>query len=134
MREERLLERIRSLEETSERRGRFDDRLRISSVLSHLQRILNTRQGNVPIADDYGVPDFLDFLQEFPDSVRDIERSLRTVIDKYEPRLSDARVTFVPQEDDVLVLRFQIAARLSTEERQVFFETLLDTNGHIQVR
>jgi predicted component of type VI protein secretion system len=43
-------------------------------------------------------------------------------------------VTFVPQEDDVLVLRFQIAARLSTEERQVFFETLLDTNGHIQVR
>jgi type VI secretion system protein len=103
-------------------------------VLSHLQRILNTRQGNVPIADDYGVPDFLDFLQEFPDSVRDIEWSLRTVIDKYEPRLSDARVTNVPQEDDVLVLRFQIAARLSTEERQVFFETLLDTNGHIQVR
>jgi len=26
------------------------------SIVAHLQRILNTRQGNVPIAHDYGCP------------------------------------------------------------------------------
>lgn len=135
MREERLLERIRNLQGTTSRRESDDLRRRVDSVLSHLQRILNTRQGNVPIADDYGVPDFIDFLQNCPDSVRDIERSIRMVIDKYEPRLAGARVTYVPQEDDVLVLRFQVAARLSTEDgRQVYFETLLDTNGKIRIR
>jgi type VI secretion system protein len=135
MREERLLERIRLQENAPARRATDDHRRCINSVLSHLQRILNTRQGNVLIGDDYGVPDFIDFLQNCPDSVRDIEHSIRAAIDKYEPRLSEVRVTFDSQEDDVLVLRFQIAARLSTDGGQpVYFETLLDTDGKIRVR
>ncbi len=135
MREERLLERVRSWEREPLRRGGDDQRRCLDSVLDHLQRILNTRQGNVPIADDYGVPDFLDFLQTYPESVRKIEWSIRTAIDRYEPRLSGARVTFIPQENDALTLRFQVVGRLAADGgQQVFFETLLDTEGKIGIR
>jgi type VI secretion system protein len=132
--EERLLERIRSFERNPLRRGGKDQRHSIDSVLAHLQRILNTRQGNVPLAADYGVPDFLNFLHTYPESIHEIETSIKTAIDKYEPRLSETSVTFVPDEDDTLTLRFQIMASLTVEDgRKVFFETVVDTDGRISI-
>ena len=134
MHNERLLERIRTAEREPLRRGGDNQRRCIDSVLSHLQRILNTRQGNVPIAADYGVPDFLDFLQTYPDSVHEIERNIRNAIDKYEPRLSGASVTYVQDENDALTLRFQIIACLTMEGgRKVFFETVVDSDGRIHI-
>jgi type VI secretion system protein len=103
--------------------------------MAHLQRILNTRQGNVPIAEDYGVPDFTDFLGNFPDSLRDMEKAIRTAMQKYEPRLKAVRISFVPQEDDVLALRFQISARLITgSKNQIYFETVIDSDGRISTK
>lgn len=103
-------------------------------MVSHLQRILNTRQGNVPIAGDYGVPDFIDFLQTFPESVVAIESSIRTAIEKYEPRLSNVNVAFLPDQDDVLTLRFQINANLTGEGgRRVCFETVVDADGKLLI-
>ena len=135
MREERLLERLRTWEREPARRGREDTRKIIDSVLRHLQRILNTKQGNVPIAEDYGVPDFTDLLYSYPESVKEIERTIRLAIQKYEPRLKTVRVSFTPQEEDLLSLRFQIAARLSGESKaQVFFETVVDSEGKITLK
>ena len=132
--EERLLERIRSFERNPLRRGGKDQRHSINSVLAHLQRILNTRQGNVPLANDYGVPDFLNFLQSYPESIREIEASIKTAIDKYEPRLSGTSVTYVHDEDDALTLRFQIIASLTVENgRKVYFETVVGTDGRIRI-
>ena len=131
---ERLLERIRSVEREPHRGAGNQSRC-VESVLSHLQRLLNTRQGNVPIAADYGVPDFLHFLQTHPESVHEIERSLKNCIDKYEPRLSGASVTYLPDQDETLTLRFQIIAGLTTQNgRKVYFETLVDTDGRKHVR
>jgi type VI secretion system protein len=135
MREARLLERIRTWERDPARREREDPRRVIDSVLAHLHRILNTKQGNVPIAEDYGVPDFTDLLYSYPESVRDIERTIRSAIQKYEPRLKAVKVTFIPQDEDLLSLRFQIAARLSGESKtQVFFETVVDSDGKIEIK
>ena len=135
MREERLLERIRSFERDPSRRGRADHGRLVDSVLAHLRQILNTRQGSAPIAPDYGVPDFLDFLQTYPDSVREIERSIRTAIQTYEPRLQGVRVAFIPQDDDTLSLRFQITAHISgADGERVRFETVVDTDGKISVK
>lgn len=134
MHEERLLERIRSVEREPLRRGGDNQRRCIDSVLSHLQRILNTRQGNVPIAGDYGVPDFLNFLQTYPESVHEIENNIKNAIDKYEPRLTGASVTYVQDEDETLTLRFQIIACLTVEGgRKVFFETVVDSDGRIRI-
>lgn len=132
MHEERLLERLRSFERNPLRRGNRDQRHSIDSVLAHLQRILNTRQGNVPLADDYGVPDFLNFLQTYPESIQEIKASIKNAIDKYEPRLSGTSVTFLPDEDETLTLRFQIMSSLTVEGgRKVFLETVVDTDGRI---
>ena len=103
-------------------------------MLRHLQRVLNTRQGNVPIAGDYGVPDFLDFLQNYPESVQEIEDSIRNAIDKYEPRLSGATVTYLPEEEDTLTLRVQIIAGLAVDgDRKVLFQSVVDADGRIDI-
>lgn len=135
MREERLLERIRSWEREPERRAREDPRRVNDSILGHLVRILNTRQGNVPIAEDYGIPDFLDLLGSYPESVREVERVIRSAIQKFEPRLKSVRVSFIPPGEDPLSLRFQIAARLSSDSRQqVVYETSIDSDGKVHLR
>ncbi len=113
MKEERLLERIRTWESEPDRRGRTDDIRQVDSILAHLRRILNTRQGSVPISDVYGIPDLNDFLTSYPESVTRVEKSIRQAIEKYEPRLQSVKVHFLPQEEDVLCLRFQITARIN---------------------
>jgi len=135
MREERLLERIQTWEEEPTKRGKEDPRRITHSVIRHLQRILNTRQGNALIADDYGIPDFMDFLQAYPDSVRDIERAIKVTIQNYERRLQGVRVSFVPHDDDFLSLRFSIRAKLTSESKvEVNFETVIDHEGKITVK
>ena len=136
MREERLLERIRSRKKEPERRAFSSMNRTTRSVLEHLMRILNTWQGNVPIAPDYGIPDFIDLLQTYPESVRDIERSMRLVITKYEPRLSGVRVNFLPSDEDSLRLRFQINARVIQDQNKtpIYIQTEIDSDGKVNVR
>lgn len=135
MREERLLERLQTWEKEPTRRGREDPRRMVDSILRHLKRILNTKQGNAPIAEDYGIPDFSEFMNALPRSVGEIERSIRLAIQKYEPRLTGVRVNFIPQEEDRLSLRFQIVARLATESRNpIYIETVVDSDGKIEIK
>ncbi len=135
MREERLLERLQTWEREPARRGREDPRRIVDSVLRHLKRILNTKQGNVLIAEDYGIPDFSDFINTLPRSIGELEKSIRLAIQKYEPRLTAVRVNFIPQEEDRLSLRFQIVAKLVTESKtQVYIETVVDSEGKIEIK
>lgn len=135
MNEDRLLDRVRSWETDPMRRGRADTLKRIDSVVSHLKKILNTRQGNVPIAKDYGIPDFTTFMQNYPDSVNEIEYSICQTISRYEPRLNSVNVEFAHHEDDILCLRFQITAQLIDDEgRNIRIETIVDSDGKISVR
>ena len=66
MREHRLLNRIRLINRNPSRRVTEDPKEMIRSIQDHLQRILNTRQGSAPIAEDFGVPDFTNFMSDFP--------------------------------------------------------------------
>ena len=134
MREERLLERIRGQEKDPGRTATEDTRKVIVSVLRHLQLILNTRQGDVPIAPDYGIPDFTDFRNSFPFSLREIERSICQTIEKYEPRLKSARVKFIPQEEDRLSLTFKILGRLFIGDEPVVFESELGADGKVKLK
>ncbi|GAB4229274.1 MAG: type VI secretion system baseplate subunit TssE [Deltaproteobacteria bacterium] len=137
MREERLLERVSNRERDSSRRGAEDPQRISDSVLEHLRRILGTRQGCVPIADDYGVPEFTEYLHLGADAYREIERVLRTTIQKYEPRLKGVRVSFLPEEEGRLALRlqFQVVAKLTIDPRlQVRYETSIDGNGQVRLK
>ena len=136
MRENRLIERIRDRNIGPRRREGQDPKRMIDSVVRHLERILNTKQGNAQIADDFGIPDFTDFKSAFPDAHRDLERSLRQTIQKYEPRLTSVRVKFVPRDDEMLTVSFQIMARLVLEGRKdpIVFESILGADGKINIR
>ena len=134
MREERLLERIRAQGKNPGRNATEDPKKVIVSVLRHLQLILNTRQGDVPIAADYGIPDFTDFRNTFPFSMRDFERSICKAIEKYEPRLKRPRVKFIPQEEDRLSLTFKILGRLYIGDEPVVFESELGADGKVRVK
>ncbi len=136
MREARLLERIKLREKEPHLRGSDDPGKVVDSILDHLNNILNTRRGNVPIADDYGIPDFTEFLHYYPESLREFERAIRQSITKFEPRLKAVRVTFTPQEEDMFTVRFQISAKLvmTPNAAPILFDSRLDTDGKIRVR
>jgi len=128
MREERLTERIRSWNKAPDRRGGPDPKRMIRSIIRHL--------GSAQIADDYGVPDFSDFRSGFPEAIRDLERTIRNTIQKYEPRLKAVRVKFIPQDENMLAVSFQIVARLILEEEKdpVVFESIIDSDGKVTIR
>ena len=136
MPEQRLLERIQFWEKEPNRRAKEDPKLMMDSTLRHLQQILNTRRGNVPIAEDYGMPDFTNFRHADTDSLREFERAIRQTIQKYEPRLTAVRVRLLPQDEDVLSLRFQIVAMLATQDLKepVLFESVVDSQGKISIK
>jgi type VI secretion system protein len=136
MREERLTERIRSWNRAPDRRVGQDPKRMIDSIVRHLERILNTRQGSVQIAEDYGIPDFTDLSSGFPDALRDLERTIRNTIQKYEPRLKSVRVKFIPQEETALAVSFQIVGRLILEEEKnpITFQSVMDSDGKFTIR
>lgn len=136
MRERRLLDRIRYLDKNPSRRVSEDPRQTLYSVQEHLQRILNTRQGSAPISDEYGIPDFTNLISGYPQSKRAVERAIRNTIQKYEPRLQGVRIRFLPREEDMLTLSFQITAHLVLRDGKdpITFESVLDSGGHIIVK
>ncbi|MGE4263169.1 MAG: type VI secretion system baseplate subunit TssE [Desulfovibrio sp.] len=136
MREKRLLERLRAVELDPDLRGVSDPAVAIQSVLGHVVKILNTRQGSAPIAQDFGVPDFTSIASSFGvESVAQIEEAITRVIQKYEPRLTGVQLSFEPQADKPFSLAFKLVAQLAGEGRQtpVVFETILNPDGRIMV-
>lgn len=106
------------------------------SILRHLRRMLNTRQGHTLIQPEYGMPDVTEFLQNLPNMVEVVQKGIRNSIEKFEPRLRNVTVKYVPSQDDRTNLRFEITGELVTEkeEASVWFETAVNPAGHIEVR
>jgi type VI secretion system protein len=105
----------------------------VSSVVDHLKDMLNTRTGESVTVPDFGVVDFADVCHNMPEAIGAIQQSIRATILKYEPRLKNVSVRFVPSEDP-LVLRFEVVARLADARRSVVrLRTNLEPGGHIQV-
>ncbi len=136
MHEKRLLERIRDFEKDQDRRGEIDPAILMNSILSHLRRMLNTKQGSVPIAEDYGLADITDMPGSFsPDNLTEIEEKITKVILKYDPRLADIRVIFSEKQDDSLALRFKITGKVNADDLNmpVLFESVVEPTGKISI-
>jgi type VI secretion system protein len=135
MRERSLIERLRERGHSAP-----TTRLNISaltdSVLRHLDRMLNSRQGISQTVPDYGLPDLADVVHSFPEAIDVCRRSIRTSIEKYEPRMRNVVVNHVADPDDIFHLRFEIKGQLVTERETVpvSFYTTLDATGHSDVK
>jgi type VI secretion system protein len=134
---ERLLERITNLEkeERGERKKRSVAADETRSILQHLARLLNTRQGSVSTLPDYGVPDLTNVPGDSIQEIRqNIEQVLQKVVRKYEPRLAKVRMIMSQSERDAFALRFRIEAVLAEQEDvPITFETVVSTDGRVGI-
>jgi type VI secretion system protein len=130
-----LLERLSDPQ--TERTIRVDTPALTESVMRNLHRILNSRRGGARTVPDYGLPDLADVVHSFPDVIVELSRIIKECIERYEPRLRNVRVTFVPDEADLLILRFHIAAELaaaSGERQRISFESTISSSGKATIR
>jgi len=105
----------------------------VESVIEHLRVLLNTCSGESVTVPDFGLMDFSDIVHELPHGIHKIQQSIRAVILKYEPRLRNVSVRFIPDEEP-LVLRFEVVARLNDKSRSVVrLQTKMSSGGHFKV-
>lgn len=137
MREQRLLERISRLAQGEERSHLTQTEMLITSIVEHLQRVLNTRQGSVPIDPQFGVPEFTHIASSFqPDSITKLVDNIVTMIRRYEPRLK--RVTIVPltNEHNPLTLGFSLEAAIEVDNQDIPIRliTYIASNGRTTLK
>ncbi len=112
-REKRLFERLTHQDKDEIRPGKSSVETLLQSVLDHLKRILATRRGTVPIAPDYGTLEFSNLPGNFiSPETEEIQETIRSTIEKYEPRLRDVIVTFDGSSDSDLTIRFRLNATI----------------------
>lgn len=121
MQKQRLLERIASLEAGDASQKKLTtEQVLVASIRAHLQRILNTRQGSVPIDSAFGVPDFTNLAGSFSvGSTSEIIKDLTRMISSYETRLTQPKITIYNAENEVLSLSFQLEGFVSIADQQI---------------
>jgi type VI secretion system protein len=131
---QRLLERIRDWETHPDMRSSEDRSRVIESISRHLQNLLNLKKGTTLLDREVGMPEFSDFVSDFPDSVRDVQRAAKLTIEKYEPRLGDITVNFISNDENDFTLYFEIRAVIKDDKTPVFFNSKIGNHGEVQIR
>ena len=105
----------------------------IASIVEHLRVLLNSRRGQSPAATDFGLPDFTDLAHSLPGSLATLQKAIRDTVLQFEPRLQNVSVRHL-SDDEALVLRFEITARLRDEGRTLKLQTRVMAGGKFDVR
>jgi type VI secretion system protein len=107
----------------------------LHSILQNLQRLLNSRQGQSPACQDYGLLDVTQVLYGLPEAEDAVERSIQKCIETFEPRLTRIRVKRVEDPSRPLSVCFLITARLASDKNQsdIWFETVVASSGRVKV-
>lgn len=115
---------------------RFDWNVFLDSVTLNIQNMLNVRLGSVKALQEFGMPDFNDVVNQFPDAIQYIRNAIQHFIEKYEPRLESVNVYYVPDSDQPLLMKYAIEGRLRYQDQvsRVAFDTVLTGNGQATVR
>lgn len=107
------------------------------SVRENLARILNARQGMSEALPDYGLPSLVDLTMSSGNYVQVVRETIRTAIEKYEPRLRRIRVSEVHDDEDLkrqtLVFRIDATLVSRSGEHRVWYETALRGSGEFDV-
>lgn len=132
---ERLLEHLVRVGQTGEEGLPCSSAQELASIMLHLQKLLNTRQGSVQISPEYGMPDMNSSHDDsFIETGRRMEQLLTRVIERFEPRLTNVRVHMEQKDGVLLELKFKLEASLSRQpEIPVVFETVVKANGNILI-
>ena len=117
-----------------------------NSVLRDLEWLLNTRRTIIEVPDSlpnlqnstfcYGLPDVSSLSADSAEVRQSLMRGIERTIHRFEPRLTDVRVTLMPDERRDQRIRFVIEALLQMEPdpERVVFDSVLDiSSGDISV-
>ncbi|CAH0536120.1 type VI secretion system baseplate subunit TssE [Vibrio marisflavi] len=136
MNSSRLLERVRHRAIPQPMKTETDKDQLTHCITKYLIKLLNTQKGNAQTCADFGMPDLNTY--RYGGGIQDIrgfEQVIVNTIIRYEPRVSDVKVTFVPQQSNPLGMVFHIETQVEIEREQVAlaFETVLGADGRIRV-
>ena len=101
---------------------------RVLSIMDHLNRLFNTREGSLPHLKDYGLPDISEIYRKMPHGIEELQKAIKKTIEKYEPRLQKIKV--IPKETDPK--EFRLVFILTGELRDgglVRFQTTFTSTG-----
>jgi type VI secretion system protein len=101
---------------------------RVVSIMDHLNRIFNTREGSLPHLKDYGLPDISEIYRKMPHGIEELKNAIKRTVDTHEPRLKKVKV--VQRETDAK--EFRLVFILSGELREgglVRFQTTFSSHG-----
>jgi len=136
MKEKRLLERISALELGTERSRLTQSQVLLDSLMEHLRRILNTRQGSVPMDPEFGVPDFTNLAGTFATGeTAQIVENMTRMVARYEPRLKSPCISVAENGREVLSLSFSLDGLVAIDDRDipVHLSTLVSSDGRVSL-
>ncbi|MCP3850632.1 MAG: type VI secretion system baseplate subunit TssE [Gammaproteobacteria bacterium] len=115
---------------------RFDYGSLHYSILNSLQSMLNVRKGSLVSLENYGIPDFSEFVSQFPDAINKLKLSIRDYLHSFEPRIQSVQITHEPDIDKPLELKFTIVTKVFVDNdiQNLSFETVLTSSGQAIVR
>jgi len=106
---------------------------RVASIMDHLSRMFNTRQGSVAHMKDYGLPDVSDIYRRMPDGIEELRDAIKSTVEKYEPRLENVRVVQRENEGRDKRLGFILSGELRDGGGLVRFQTLFTSIGQSSI-
>jgi type VI secretion system lysozyme-like protein len=104
-------------------------------IAESLMYLLNTHQGSVLMADDFGLPDFSPELVG-PNSLRAYEQNMKNLILKYEPRFKEVEVRgqFDTEHKNHLIFHFKGVLDSASFPEKLSYYTVMTDHGRLMMR
>lgn len=138
MPEERLTERLRRwARQKTPHQTTTDSSLLLESLRSHLESILSTRQGNVPIDKDYGFSELPELVEDYSVGYKDeLKTHLEELILSYEPRIESVQVANINTDSAGQLITCHISGKLKKPfaDTMIYFTTVLTSSGRALVK
>ncbi|MEL1266377.1 type VI secretion system baseplate subunit TssE [Pseudoxanthomonas putridarboris] len=103
---------------------------RVQGIKRQIESLLNARQGCSQSSPDLGLPDFNNSASGSADLLIRMARSIRELIEAYEPRVAVRDVHLLPNPDTPLELTFRLDCVMTVNTHEEALEMDLILNGH----
>ena len=105
------------------------------SIRNSLKVLLNTKRGTLLHLPDYGLPEISSVQENLPDSLELLRSNIAASVQKYEPRLTNIKVTLTRKDDKVFRATYMVTAKVVSkyEEIPVIFKTEIKSDGKIEI-
>jgi type VI secretion system protein len=105
---------------------------RVLSIMDHLNRMFNTREGSLSHLKGYGLPDISEIYRKMPHGVDELKGAIRKTVETYEPRLKNVKVVQKETEPREFKLIFILSGELQ-EGGLVRFQTTFTSMGNSSI-